>query len=512
MATPLRLLLVEDNPDDAELVLRALRRAGFEPDGPRVDTEEAYLACLDPGLDVILADYSLPQFDAPGALRWLGERGLDVPCIVVSGSIGDELAAATIRLGATDYLLKDRLGRLGDAVRRALDQRHLRRETRRAEAALRASEEHYRTLVANIPDVTWRADASGARLFVSPNVERVLGLTPEQIRAGGATFWLDRVHSDDRSRVRDAYDALFAAGASYDVDCRVWHADGRWIWLGERATLVDGGDGFPYADGISTDITARKEAEEALRAAKEAADTASRLKSEFLAIVSHELRTPLTTILGFGQLLARDEDELSPRQASRVDRILRSGEHLQHLIDDLLDLAKIEAGRLDVAVTAVDLRPVLGQLRDELSPQAEMKGLALDLDLPADLPQVMADPARLRQLLLNLVWNAVKFTDQGRIVVAAWPEEGAVAIAVADTGIGIAPEALDYVFDEFRQVEDTVARSHGGIGLGLPIARKLAHLLGGSVEVASRPGLGSTFTLRLPTAPGPAGAAGPDGQ
>ena len=501
MGTPLNLLIVEDSPADAELVLRELRRAGFDPAAERVETEGEYVARLDPALDVILADYNLPQFDAPRALRRLRERGVDVPCIVVSGSIGDELAAATIRQGAADYLLKDRLGRLGEAVRQALEQRRLRHEKHRAEAALRASEEHYRSLVANIPDVTWRADGTGARLFVSPNVERVLRLTPDQVYAGGAAFWLGRVHPDDRAGVAAAYTALFEAREAYDVDYRIQRGDGVWIWLNERAIPVDGEDGLPCADGVSTDITARKQAEVALRQAKEAAETANRLKSEFLATVSHELRTPLTTILGFGQLLARGGNGVLPgRQAVHVDRIVRSAEHLMRLIDDLLDLVRIEAGRLEVTPAATDLRPALAEIVAEFGPQAKAKGLTLDLDIPPDLPPALADPTRLRQILLNLVGNAVKFTDQGRVVLGARPDGGGIAIAVADTGIGIAPEALTYVFDEFRQVDGGATRSHGGVGLGLPIACKLARLLGGAIDVASEPGIGSTFTLRLPRA------------
>jgi PAS domain S-box-containing protein len=362
--------------------------------------------------------------------------------------------------------------------------------------------------------VTWRADASGARFFVSPNIERVLGVTPAQVSAGGASFWLDRVHPEDRAHVRDAYAALFAARAAYDVDCRVRHAAGHWVWLSERACLVDGGDGLPCADGVSTDVTARKETEAALREAKAAAETASRLKSEFLATVSHELRTPLTAILGFGQLLARGGDAApSPRQRGHVERILGSAEHLLRLIDDLLDLAKIEAGRLEVELVATDIRPVLAEVGAEFDSLARAKGLALCLDLPAVLPPALADPTRLRQILRNLVDNAVKFTDRGRVAIETRPDGDRLAIAVADTGVGIAPRALAVVFDEFRQIDGSATRAHGGIGLGLPIARKLARLLGGTIDIASQLGVGSTFTLRLLRAdgPSPTGAADPEG-
>ncbi|MEA2513203.1 MAG: hypothetical protein QOJ59_2690 [Thermomicrobiales bacterium] len=497
--TPLNVLLLEDNASDAELVLHALRRSGFAPAGTRVDTEVDYLAALHPDLDVILADYSLPQFDAMRALELLQARRIDVPFVIVTGTIGDEMAVAAIRQGAADYLLKDRLGRLGEAVRGAIEQHRLRQEAQRAEAALRGSEEQYRSLVANIPDVTWRADRDGARLFVSPNAERVLGLRPEAFYRGGAATWLERIHPDDAVCVRAAYEELFTQREPFDVDYRFQCGDGRWIWLHDRAEAVEEREGVLYADGVCTDITTRKEAEETLRRAKEAAEAANRLKSEFLSTVSHELRTPLTAIIGFGQLLQRGRDgALTSKQTTQLDRMMGSASHLLELIDDLLDLSRIEAGRMEITRTAVEIAPLLARVLTEFVPQAETKGLTLVLDVPSEVPSALADPMRTRQILVNLVGNAIKFTDRGAITVAARADGDEVVVTVVDTGIGINPEALDFIFDEFRRVEEGFTRRFSGIGLGLPIARKLAALQAGTIAATSQPGAGSTFTLRLP--------------
>jgi PAS domain S-box-containing protein len=498
--TPLNVLLVEDRAADAELILHALRRSGFAPVGVRVDSEDDYLAALSSPFDVVLADYNLPQFDAPRALELLLERKLEVPFIVVTGTVGDEMAVAVIRQGAADYLLKDRLGRLGESVRGAMEQRRLRQDARRAEAALRASEEQLRSLVANIPDVTWRTDATGACLYISPNAERIMGLTPDALYRGGAGTRYERIHPDDVDAVRVAYEELFTIHEPYDIDYR-FSCNDQWIWLHDRADAIGEYDGVIYADGVSTDITARKQAEQALREAKDAAETANRLKSQFLSTVSHELRTPLTTIIGFSQLLQRGaERNLTTRQRDQLERITSSADHLLELIEDLLDLSKIEAGQMDITLGPVHLGPKLAQVLTEFIPHAQTKGLALNLDVPADLPPALADRIRTRQILLNLVGNAVKFTEQGSVTLSAQVDGAEVVVTVSDTGIGIAADAIDSVFDEFRQVEGGFTRRFSGIGLGLPIARKLATLQSGTISVTSQLGKGTTFTLRLPRA------------
>lgn len=240
-----------------------------------------------------------------------------------------------------------------------------------------------------------------------------------------------------------------------------------------------------------------------LAAANKDLAEASQMKSQFLANMSHELRTPLNSIIGYTELvLSGLYGDVNDTQKDRLGKVLRNGKSLLNLINDVLDLSKIEAGRMELRIEAIDIKPVTELVTATLQPLAEDKGLNLLIDLPPDLPRVMADSTRLDQILTNLLSNAVKFTKEGSVTISAstLAEEGQVAISVSDTGIGIAQEHLESIFDEFKQADNTTTREYGGTGLGLAISRRLAHMHGGDITVESKLGKGSVFTVTLPVA------------
>jgi signal transduction histidine kinase/DNA-binding response OmpR family regulator len=258
--------------------------------------------------------------------------------------------------------------------------------------------------------------------------------------------------------------------------------------------LPDGGRMLTYYD-----LTHLKRTEEALQAAKEQAEQASRTKSEFLANMSHELRTPMNAIIGFTRLIMRRCKDLLPeRQYGNLEKILASANHLHGLINDVLDLSKIEAGRMEVRPVEFALEPLLDQCLRTVEPILRGGRVRLVKEVDSGLLALLTDQDKLRQILINLLSNATKFTEAGSITLSTRREGDRIAVAVADTGIGIPTDQLDLVFEEFRQVDSSSTRQYGGTGLGLSISRSLARLLGGNIVLESTPGVGSTFTLTVP--------------
>lgn len=331
--------------------------------------------------------------------------------------------------------------------------------------------------------------------------------------------WEALVHPDDMPMVRRALtDHLEGRTAEYRAEGRLRRADGTWAWILDTGRVTErGADGRPLrAMGVHVDVTERKQMEESLRSAKAAAEAASLAKSEFLANVSHEIRTPLTAIIGYTDLLQETDGPLAdPRERAQVVGTIRAaGAHLLTVINDVLDLSKIEADRMTVERVDTRVGGVLEEVTSLLRPRAIGKGIELRVRVSGAVPdRIMTDPTRLRQILMNLVGNAVKFTDAGWVEVTcraeqATDEGGAerswLVVEVNDTGAGMSAEQTARLFQPFAQADSTVTRRHGGTGLGLAICRRLSELMGGEVRlVSTAEGAGSRFRVRLPLEPAP---------
>ena len=369
-----------------------------------------------------------------------------------------------------------------------------------AHEALAIGEAQYRLLADTATDAIVTVDESGRVLFANPAVERLFGYSPQEV-VGEPLSML--APERDRPRHEAAFDGVRAGRYQVSVTAaRVagLRKDGREIAL--ELSCGEGRVGHQrFFTGILRDVSDRQAAEQALIQAREQAIESSRLKSEFLASMSHEIRTPMNGVTGMLELLL--EEALTDQQRKRVSVALGSAQALLTIINDILDLSKIEAGKLDLVSEWTDVRALVDDAVGLLRPLAVDKGLHVEASCAADVPaRVLADGGRLRQVLLNLAGNAVKFTDEGRVsiavtVVAATRERVRLQWSVSDTGIGIPAEQVPLVFEKFTQLEGAAERRTNGTGLGLSICRKLIDLMGGTIQVASQPAKGSRFWFDL---------------
>jgi PAS domain S-box-containing protein len=395
---------------------------------------------------------------------------------------------------------------------------------KRTEEALRESEKRFRQLAENIDEVFWICSHDPKQLlYVSPAYEKIWGRTTVSLYEDPLS-WVNSIHPEDRERVIAA--AKKQSYEKYDQEYRIARPDSEERWIRDRAFPIQNDQGKVYRIvGIAEDITRAKQLEATLRQQAEELEKASRIKDEFLAIVSHELRTPLNAMLGWATMLrTRKLNETTIARA--LETIERNAKSQVKLIEDLLDVSRLIRGQIRLNIRPVDLISVIESSISTVLPSCEAKAIALQSMLAPDTGYVMGDAERLQQIVWNLLSNAIKFTPEGGRVtvrlsivwgngssVMANPEESQQSpitnsqlpithyaqIQISDTGSGISPEFLPYVFERFRQADSTTTRSQTGLGLGLAIVRQLVELHGGTVEVTSPgEGLGATFTVRLP--------------
>ena len=521
MTGPLRVLHLEDNAMDAELVAVTLAAEGVACEFVHAASREEFVSAIDGGsYDLILSDYALPGFDGVAAQVIAQERLPDVPFLFVSGTMGEEVAIDCLKRGATDYVLKHRLPRLVPAVRRALQEVQDRRERTRAEnevrrlnaaleIALGQATSFLDSIIENLPDMVYVKDARQLR-FVRFN------------RACEELFGMDRAHLIGRTAGE-----LFppAVATAYEESDRVALQERRIVDLPEeivptrqlgprvlhtRKMPIFGPSGEPrHVLCISRDVTEHRTAEENARISKLEAERANRAKSDFLSRMSHDLRTPLNAVLGFAQLL--ELEELPIEQADSVRQILTGGQHLLELINEVLDIARIESGQLSLSPEPVDVPDIVRHVVQLIRPLAAARGIVVSVAGGADPPVfARADRQRLTQILLNFLGNAVKYNRLGGSVSvqAAVMGESTVRISVADTGPGIPSEKLALLFTPFERLGAEQSAVEG-TGLGLAVAKGLAEAMGGSVGVFAEVDCGSTFWVELPRSSAPAGSDAP---
>jgi PAS domain S-box-containing protein len=419
--------------------------------------------------------------------------------VMLSGQAGPEMFCLDIDLTDRKAAEAER-----DRYRELLEERvaDRTRELAQANEQIRIEQERYSYAIAATEDGIWDVDHATGCGYINPAYGRMLGYASNELGAHRQQHLLDLLHPEDLPRVHERAQQMNAGIDTIEQEFRLRCKDGSWKWILSRGRVIARDeDGRPLRSvGTHVDLSARKRIEIDLRRAKEAAEAANLAKSAFLANMSHEIRTPMSTIIGMTSLLRRRADD--PRQVEGLEVITTAAQHLLGVINDILDLSKIEAGRFDLVDEPLHVDSIVASVLHMLQGRARAKGLKLVAEPGAIPASLSGDAGRLRQALVNFAANAIKFTAAGSVtlrtrVIEADDDAVVLRLEVADTGIGIAPEVLPRLFSRFEQADNSTTRAYGGTGLGLVITKKIAEHMGGAVGVDSTPGRGSTFWLTV---------------
>lgn len=507
---PIRILHLEDDQSDSLLVQINLKKDELNFEYFFVDNEPDFISHLEEkDIDIILSDYNLPGYGGSEALLLSKIRFPHIPFVFVSGTMGEEAAIESLLNGATDYVLKNRIERLGSAVRRAIRESHLQHEYEKAIHRLRQQEEQYRTLVEGMNEGLMLTDNQNKIMFVNQQTCDITGYSPQELTG-------ENCHSllfDPDSNFNMEMGRLKGDDPKSSFEIEMIRKNNEKIWVNVSCSPVcNDKNEVSGMIGVFQDISDRKKAEEErakltreLVLAKEKAEESDRLKSAFLANISHEIRTPMNGILGFAELLKTPE--LTPAIQERYIHIIeQSGKRMLNIINDIVDISKIEAGQVNLHMEEVNVNHLLKDLLVFFTPEADSKGIKLSVlsNLGDTRSIIQTDHTKLAQILSNLIKNALKFTKSGSIEFGyglkgvETLQATSLQFFVRDTGVGIPEDQIQLIFERFRQGSVSLTRAYEGAGLGLSISKAFVEMLNGEIWVESKFGQGSTFYFSIP--------------
>lgn len=504
MGNKTKILHVEDNINDFLLLEKELKKAKGEFVFRRVERESELLLALKSYCpDIIISDYSLPEFDGMSALKICKLHAPETPFIMLTGSLNEDIAVECMKAGATDYVIKEHIIRISQAVESAVEIQKLKLEKEKNQEELVDSEKRLAIALEGTDAGFWDWHIPSGKTIFSRSLLKMLGYEENEPEAKNIVFWKKLIHPDDMSLVLNTLYAHFDGTTEiYSVEYRKITKTGGYVWTLDRGKVVERDiNGKPVrAAGTITNITARKKIEQELLEAKEKAEEMNRLKSNFLANMSHEFRTPLNGILGLSTVLADELEELDKIKMA-VD-IMISGKRLLGTLDSILEYTQLDSTFNSNPLLKIDLNTIAAAAVKECENNSALKNVPIDLQTSSEAVLVAGSEKYLYIIIHNLVENAVKFTSNGKVTVEVVNEKNNGnyfgVINVADTGIGIQKEHQKMIFQEFRQVSEGYGRYYEGSGLGLSLVQKLVTLLDGKISVESELGKGSVFTVKFP--------------
>jgi len=495
-----KILFVEDLISDAELVWKVIEREKIVFGKVLVDNEQDFIAALGSFRpDLIISDYSLPQFDGFTALTIKNRLAPDIPFILVTGSVNEETAVEIMKAGADDYVIKDNLARLGGAIRSAIAKKDALRIKEAAQDALRESEERFRLAVENSPVPVMIYDEDGKVLMLSKGWTHFSGYTITDIPT--LSDWTRAAYGSQDGAERDFINRLFNTSESSDNgEWTIRTRDGgKRIWEFQTTPLGRVSEGKRVLQSLAIDVTESRKMQEMLTRERDRAEENDRLKTAFLHNISHEIRTPMNAIIGFTSLMA-DPGQSDSQRESYSEIIMNSCNQLVDVVSDIIEISNIEAGILTYRKETFNVNSQMASLCRQYQVKAAEKYLTLSLvsNIPENDAVIETDQSKLVSILTSLLNNAFKFTREGTVEFGCEREDDFLRFFVSDTGIGIPEEEQGKIFDRFYQVEHTASRSYEGAGLGLSISKAYSEFLGGSIRVESTPGKGSRFVFMIP--------------
>jgi len=375
-------------------------------------------------------------------------------------------------------------------------------DQKKAQRALYESQRALETLLSNLPGMAYRRkhDEKWTMEFVSEGCTELTGYQPEEIVNNRRFAFVDLIHFEDKERLSHIEKIALRENRPFKYNYRILDSEGheKWVWEQGQGVFSDNGE-LQAVEGFITDVTDQRLAVESLNHAKQLAENANRAKSQFLANMSHELRTPLNAIIGYSEMLKEDAEDLEMIDfIGDLTKIESAGKHLLNIIGDILDISKIESGNIDLQIQTFAVQHLIEETINTIQPMLLKNNNTLDLQVAKNVGTMHSDQKKIRQILLNLLSNATKFTEQGKIVLKVQRERGWMVFRISDNGIGIKPEDQKKLFDTFTQVDNSATRKYGGTGLGLAISYQFSRMIQGNINVHSVFGEGSAFIVRLP--------------